>query len=46
MREHGPGSEWEISSATGLHSFAVRRAPDSIAKRGRDQKYSLIGPTL
>jgi hypothetical protein len=43
LRGHGPSTEKEISAATGLSSYAVRRATDGLAKLGRDRRYSLAG---
>ena len=43
LRTHGPATEKEIAAATGLSSFAVRRATDGLAKLGRDRRYSLTG---
>lgn len=41
LREHGPSTEKEILSATGLSSYAVRLATDGLARRSRDNRYSL-----
>jgi hypothetical protein len=45
LRTHGPATEKEIATATGLSSFAVRHATDGLAKLARDRKYSLTPTT-
>jgi len=41
LQEHGPSTEKEISTGTGLSSYSVRLATDGLAKLGRDRRYSL-----
>jgi hypothetical protein len=41
LREHGPSTLKAIVEATGLTSYAAEQAAKSVAKRGRDQRFTL-----
>lgn len=41
LREHGPATAKEIAQATGLSSSTAAFVADTVAKRGRDQRFRL-----